>query len=86
MTNDIDRDYLLQGLTEGFCIISRDSELRHAEVRNYKSVTEHDVDDKVEKTIREEIQHRNYIVTAEKPTIVRALGVIPKPYSDKICP
>ena len=84
MTDDIDRDYLLKGLTEGFCIISRDFELRHAEVRNYKSATEHDVHDKVEKTIREEIQHGNYIVTAEKPTIVSALGAIPKPDSDKI--
>ena len=84
MTDDFDRDYLLQGLTEAFCIISRDSELRHAELRNYKSATELDVHDKVEQTIGEEIQHGNYIVTAEKPTIVSALGAIPKPYSDKM--
>ena len=84
MSNDIDRDYLLQGLTEGFRIISRDSELRHAETTNYKSATEHDVRDTVEMTIREEIQQGNYIVTTEKPTIVSALGAIPKPDSDKV--
>ena len=84
MTNDIDRDYLLQGLTEGFRIISRDSELRHAEATNYKSATEHDVRDTVEKTIREEIQQGNYIVTTEKPTKVSALGAIPKPDIDKV--
>ena len=76
MSNDIDRDYLLQGLTEGFRIISRDSELRHAEATNYNSATEHDVRDTVEKTIREEIQQGNYIVTTEKPTIVSALRVL----------
>ena len=84
MSNDIDHDYLLQGLTEGFRIISRDSELRHVEATNYKLATEHDVRDTVEKTIREEIQQGNYIVTTEKPTIVSALGAIPKPDSDKV--
>ena len=63
----------------------RDSELRHAEVTNYKSATEHDVRDKVEKTIRKEIQHRNCVVMTEKPTIVSTLGAIPRPESDKIC-
>ena len=84
MTNDIDRDYLLKELTEGFHIISRDSELRHAEVTNYKSTTGHDVRNKVERAIREEIQHGNYIITTEKPIIVSALGAIPKPDSDKV--
>ena len=84
MTNDIDRDYLLKGLTEGFRIVSRDSELRHAEVTKYKLATGHDVRDKVEKAIREEIEHGNYIITTEKPTIVSASGAIPKPDSDKV--
>lgn len=54
-------------------------------MRNYKSATEHDDHNNVKKTIHEEIRHGNYIVTAEKPTIVSALGAIPKPDSDKIC-
>ena len=84
MTNDIDHDYLLKGLTEGFRIVSRDSELRHTEVTNYKAATEHDICDKVEKAICKAIQHGNYIITTEKPTIVSALGAIPKPDSDKV--
>ena len=80
-----DRDYLLKGLTEGFRIISRDFELRHAEVTNYKSATGHDVRDKVDRAIHEEIQHGNYIITTEKPIIGSVLGVIPKPDSDKVC-
>ena len=69
MTNDLDRDYLFKGLTDGFRIVSRESDLRHAEVTNYKTATGHDVRDKVERAIREEIQHGNYIITTEKPTI-----------------
>lgn len=63
MTNNIDRDYLLTGLTKGFRIVSRDSELRPADVAYYKSATGHDVRDKVEEAIREEMQRGNYIVT-----------------------
>lgn len=74
----------MTGLTEGFRIISRDCDLRPAEVINYKSATGHDVRDKVEHTIRDEILNGNYIVTDTKPTIVSALGAIPKPDSDKI--
>ena len=80
LTNDIDRDYLLKGLTEGFRIISRDSELRHAEVTNYKSATGHDVRDKVERARREEIQLGNYIITTAKPKPV------PRTEHSKLCP
>ncbi|KAL9976854.1 hypothetical protein ACROYT_G014191 [Oculina patagonica] len=72
------------GLTEGFRIVSRDSELRPADVANYKSATGQEVRDKVEEVIREEMQHGNYIVTTAKPTKVSALGAIPKPDSDNI--
>ena len=51
---------------------------------NYKSATSNVVCGKVEKAIREEIQRGNYIITSEKPTIVSALGAIPKPDSDNI--
>ena len=46
--------------------------------------TEHDVRDIVEKTIREEIQQGNYIVTTEKPTIIGTLRAILKLDSDKV--
>jgi len=53
-------------------------------VANYKSATGHDVRDKVEEAIRDEMQHGNYIVTNAEPTIASALGAIPKLDSDKI--
>ena len=67
---------LLTGLKNGSPIVSRDSDLRPAEVTNYKSATGDDVRDKVEKTTREEIQRGNYIITTEKHTVVNALGAI----------
>lgn len=78
LTNDIDHDYLLKGLTDGFHIISPDSELRHAEMTNYKSAMGHDILAKVENTLCNEIQHGNYIITTEKLTIVSGLGAIHK--------
>ena len=65
LTNDPDRDFLLRGLKDGFCIVSHDSNLRPEEVTNYKSTTGDDVCNKVEKAMQEEIQHGNYIITTE---------------------
>ena len=74
MTNDIDRDYLLLGPTEGFRIISRDSELRQAE----ETITNRQLNtmfgDKVKETIREEIRHGNYIVTTENTYYSKRVG------------
>ena len=84
LETDRDRDFIINGITNGFEIISRDSILKPAETNNYKSATTGDVRDKVENQIREEISKGNYVVTHVKPTIVSALGAIPKPDTDKI--
>lgn len=73
----------MTGPKDSFQTVWRDSDLRPAEVTNYKSATGDDVRDKVEKAIREQIDRGNYIITTEKPTIVSALGAIPKPDSDR---
>ena len=52
LTNDPDHDFVLTGPKDSFQIVSRDSDLRPAEVTNYKSATGDDVRDKVEKAIR----------------------------------
>ena len=82
---DRDRDFIINGITNGFEIyIPSHSVLKTAETNNYKSATASDVRDKVENQIREEISKGNYVVTHMKPTIVSALGAIPKPDTDKI--
>ena len=82
--NDPDRNFIIDGLTNGFEIIPSETVLEKAETSNYKSATASQFRDKVEKQIREEISKGNYVVTQAKPTIVSALGAIPKPQSDKI--
>ena len=74
LETDPDRDFIINGITNSFEIISRDSILKPAETNNYKSATTGDVRDKVENQIREEISKGNYV----------ALGAIPKPDTDKI--
>ena len=55
LETDRDRDFLINGITNGFEIIPSDSVLKPAETNNYKSTTASDVRDKVENQIREEI-------------------------------
>ena len=84
LETDRDRDFIINGITNGFKIIPSDRVLKPAETNNYKSATASDIRDKVENQIREEISKGNYVVTTVKPTIVSALGAIPKPDTDKI--
>jgi len=81
----LDKEYLLNGLTQGFNIIDVTSDnLQCAEVNNYKSATELPYKDKVESRIIHEISQGNYVITQTKPTIISALGAIPKSDSDDI--
>jgi len=84
LETDLDRDFIINGITNGFEIIPSHSVLKTAETNNYKSATTSDVRDRVENQIRQEISKGNYVVTHAKPTIVSALGAIPKPDTDKI--
>ena len=53
-------------------------------MRNYKSATNPTFKLLVEKTIRNEIQQGNYVITATKPTVVSASGAILKPNSSEV--
>ncbi|KAI8496689.1 amiloride-sensitive sodium channel [Branchiostoma belcheri] len=75
---DDDRDLLLDGLEHGFRILPEDSILFPAECDNYKSATDLTTREKVETQLRDELAKGNYERCREKPTIVSALGAIPK--------
>ena len=53
-------------------------------MENYTSATSPNSRDRVEKSILEELEAGNYAVTTHKPTIVSALGAVPKPDSDDL--
>lgn len=68
----------MDGIINGFQIITNNIHLEDVNVDNYRSATDPTVKDKVEKQIVTEMQQGNYIATTTKPTIVSALGAIPK--------
>ena len=53
-------------------------------MENYESATNSTVWSKVEKQIQTELANGCYEVVCEKPTIISALGAIPKAGSDDI--
>ena len=84
LEQDEDKDFLIDGITNGFELIPADSALAPAEMDNYISATNPSARAKVEQTIREEIREGNYVVTQSSPTLVSALGAVPKPDSDEL--
>lgn len=84
LEHDLDKTFLMNGLTNGFELVSSDVELKPAEMHNYFSVTNPSSRAKVEATLKEELAAGNYQCVSCKPTIVSALGAVPKPDSTDI--
>lgn len=75
--NDIDRDYILNGVQYGFKLY--DSDLSHVpevETNNYSSCFKYF--NLVEQQIQYELMQGNYVISEDKPQIISALGAIPK--------
>eukprot|EP00112_Aurelia_sp_Birch-Aquarium-sp1_P008872 Seg199.7 transcript_id=Seg199.7/GoldUCD/mRNA.D3Y31 product="hypothetical protein" protein_id=Seg199.7/GoldUCD/D3Y31 len=81
---DQDKEFLLDGIINGFELIPADSPLSPAEMDNYSSSTKPEARDKVEQTLREEIAEGNYNITPTKPTIVSAISAVPKADSQEL--
>ena len=75
---DSDSDFLLDGVSNGFCITSKPDSFRSVLCDNYKSATDLSAHDRVEQQILSEISQGNYIVCNPRPTIVSSLGAIEK--------
>ena len=84
MQEDDDKEFLLDGILNGFQLIPASSTLAPAEMDNYRSSTKPEAGAKVEHTIREELKEGNYLITHCKPTIVSAIGAVPKANSDEL--
>ena len=69
---------MLEGIREGFHIVD-DFNFVPAEVENYVSATGAEHRDKVERCIRTELTEGRYVLADCPPTVVSALGAIPKP-------
>jgi len=77
LIDDPDRDFLLEGIQNGFKIMNLDANPPPADMDNYQSALE--AKDIVEQQILHEINEGHYLEVHQKPTIVSALGAIPKP-------
>lgn len=78
---DWNRNYLINGLQNGFNLIDSPSTLPSCNRSNYKSTTGLNAP-KVEEIINNELLCGNYIKTKVKPHIVSSLGAVPKDLSD----
>ena len=69
----------MKGLYHGFKITDHDSEMSTQWMDNYKSATDPQWRGAVERQIIREISNGRYVPASTTPTIVSALGAIPKP-------
>jgi hypothetical protein len=84
LKDDEDRDFLLDGIKNGFRITDPAYVPQQVECENYKSATGDDNRQKVEQQILEEVALGRYVVVSDKPVIVSSLGAIEKPDSHKV--
>ena len=78
MTNDPDREFLLNGINNGFNIVDRNAadNLKEVHMNNYKSTELYKKE--VDNQIRTEMLEGRYKVCVKRPKLVSALGAIPK--------
>ena len=82
--DDPDFEFLSQGLIEGFNLVDENVMPMPVECNNYVSATDVSVREAVETQILNEIANNNYVICNKRPTIVSALGAIPKANSNDI--
>ena len=78
LSEDPDSVFLLDGIAKGFRLTDEGSTFVEVETDNYSSTTTPEAVGMVHEQIRTEVENGRYVVTTEKPTIVSALGAIPK--------
>ena len=80
LQGDIDREFILEGIRNGFDIIDTDAEPNPVHCENHRSAQPGSpLYDQASKQILHEIGMGNYEVVSEPPDIVSPLGVIAKP-------
>ena len=82
LKEDLDKDFILTGLESGFSLVDPTVDIPvdvlPAETQNHKSACDSNMAARIEAQILSEMEDGNYIPVSSKPTIVSALGAIPK--------
>ena len=76
LASDNDRDFLLDGIENGFKIVNHEDTPTQVKVTNYKSANQNS--EAVEQQILTEIRENRYIMCNKPVAITSALGAIPK--------
>ena len=84
LTIDSDKDFILDGIQNGFKIMNIPDKFPSAECNNYKSATCATNRPLVEKQLKSELRTGHYKICRQKPQIISAIGAIPKPDSSDI--
>lgn len=82
LEGDSDREFIMNGVREGFSIVDSDQLPPPVYCKNYGSTRANFI--KVEQSIRAEIAAGNYEICDTKPRVISALGAIPKKDSEEI--
>ena len=79
--SDPNRDYILDGIGNGFCLTDTNFVPKETFMKNYASASVIGKD-AVERNINIELDLGRYIVVDKKPFIVSSIGAVPKPNGD----
>jgi hypothetical protein len=82
LEGDIDREFILDGIRQGFSLIDSDviiQDIAPAQVPNSRSSQTPESREKVEQAIHEELVSGGYITCSRNPRIISALSAVPKP-------
>ena len=80
LKDDFDREFILNGIKNGFDIIDKNATPLPVECNNHKSAQPGSpLYDQATAQVLKEIQMGHYEVVSEPPSIVSPMGVIPKP-------
>jgi len=84
LADDFDKEYILDGITNGFRLAEPGQTCQEVECANYLSATRSDRRVRVENQLLDEIRKGHLITTSQKPTIVNAIGAVLKANSDEL--
>lgn len=77
LCNDPDRDFIIQGVAQGFSVTDNFKYVKSVESKNHPSAVNNQ--DKVEQQIKVELSQGRYVKVKAKPTICSPLAAISKP-------
>ena len=78
LSNDQDKNYILDGIENGFYIVDQTENVRDVSGRNYRSILQSSVKHIAEAQILSELENQNNVICKDKPVIVSSLGAIIK--------